>query len=108
MAYCATAAVSHLLHFTLVLLGERIEAIHDDARVGAIVHVDRRCSHPRLQIVDRQRDVLRVGTVEHPNFSVRRRSRYPVTVVVEQDAFLFRVASQRGTQLRHILDRRIE
>uniref|UniRef100_A0A2M4B2S5 Putative secreted protein n=1 Tax=Anopheles triannulatus TaxID=58253 RepID=A0A2M4B2S5_9DIPT len=108
MAYCAAAARTHLLHFALVLLGERVEAVHDDAGVRAIVHVDRWRSHPRLQIVDRQRDVLRVGTVEHPNFPVRRRPRHTVAIVVEQDALFFRVATQRGTQLRDILDRRIE
>ncbi len=41
--------VTQLLRvLALVLLGEGLEALHDDAGVVAIVHVDTRGTHPRL------------------------------------------------------------
>ena len=47
----------------LALLTELLERVDNDAGVGAVVDVDGRTAHPRLQIVDRQRDVLRVRLV---------------------------------------------
>ena len=42
------------------LLGEVLEALHDDAGVVAVPHVDSGRPHPGLQVIDAQRDVLGV------------------------------------------------
>lgn len=49
-------------HFQLLLplQGELPEGLDDEAGVGAVIDEYRRAAHPRLQVVDRQRDVLRV------------------------------------------------
>lgn len=43
---------------SLVLVGELLEVLDDHAGVGAVVHVQRRRAHPRLQVVHRQGNVL--------------------------------------------------
>ena len=48
------------LEFLLPLQGELFEGLDDDARVGAVVHKDGWASHPGLQIVDGEGDVLGV------------------------------------------------
>ena len=42
------------------LLGEVLEALHDDAGIVAVPHVDTGRPHPGLQVIDAQRDVLNV------------------------------------------------
>lgn len=56
MSVCAAAHLQLLLS----LQGELFKRLDDDSRVGAVVHKDGRAPHPRLQIVDGQRDVLGV------------------------------------------------
>lgn len=48
------------LQLLLPLQGELLEGLDDDAGVGAVVDKDGRAAHPRLQVVDGQRDVLSV------------------------------------------------
>lgn len=48
------------LQLLLPLQGELLEGLDDDAGVGAVVDEDGRAAHPRLQVVDGQRDVLSV------------------------------------------------
>lgn len=48
------------LIIAFVLFSELFEVVDDDAGVGAVVDVERGRAHPRLQVVHRQRDVLRV------------------------------------------------
>lgn len=50
---------THLV-LALVLRCELLEELDDDASAGAVVHVDRGRSHPSLQVVHGQRDVLSV------------------------------------------------
>lgn len=51
----------HLFQIAFVILGKVVERVDNDARIAAVVHVDRGGAHPRLQVVNRQRDVLRVA-----------------------------------------------
>lgn len=51
----------HLLQVPFVVLGEIIKCVHNDSRIATVVHVDRGSAHPGLQVVDGQRDVLRVA-----------------------------------------------
>jgi len=53
-----------------VLFSELLEAGDDDAGVRAVVDEDRRRAHPRLKVVQAQRDVLSVGSVEDPYLAV--------------------------------------
>jgi len=55
--FVCTAAHLQLL---LPLQGKLFKRLDDDSRVGAVVHEDGRAPHPRLQVVDGQRDVLGV------------------------------------------------
>lgn len=48
------------LQLLLPLQRELLEGLDDKASIGAVVHEDRRAAHPGLQVVDGQRDVLRV------------------------------------------------
>lgn len=48
------------LQLLLSLQGKLFERLDDDSRVGAVVHKNGRAPHPRLQVVDGQRDVLGV------------------------------------------------
>lgn len=73
------------LQLLLPLQGELLEGLDDEAGVGAVVDEYRRAAHPRLQVVDRQRDVLGVvledktvrrlllgpGRVRHPQRGLR-------------------------------------
>ena len=51
------------------LLGEVLEALHDDAGVVAVPHVDTGRPHPGLQVIDAQRDVLRLMMIINNNKS---------------------------------------
>lgn len=77
-----------------MLFGKLLKRLDDYARVRAIVHVDARRSHPGLQVVNRQWNVLGVRSIEYPNFTVARRLRHTVAVVVKQDPLLLRVSSE--------------
>lgn len=52
-------AAAHL-QLLLSLQGELFERLDNDSRVGAVVDKNGRAPHPRLQVVDGQRDVLGV------------------------------------------------
>jgi hypothetical protein len=90
------------------LLGKVVEPLNDEAGRRAVKHVDRGAAHPGLQLVDGERDVLRVVLVEHPDLAVRRRFGHAVSVVVEQHALVLGIAPQRHAQLLHLLHRRVE
>ena len=53
-----------------MLFSEIFKAGDDDAGVGAVVNEDRRRTHPGLKVVQTQRDVLSVGSVEDPDLAV--------------------------------------
>lgn len=54
--YCATTHLQLLLS----LQGELLERLDNDPSIGAVIHKNGRASHPCLQVVDGQRDVLGV------------------------------------------------
>lgn len=56
---CAIGCAAHL-QLLLPLQGKLFEGLDDDPGVGAVVDEDGRAAHPRLQVVDGQRDVLGV------------------------------------------------
>lgn len=53
-----------------MLTCELIETADDDAGIGAVVDEDGRGSHPLLEVVKAEWDVLSVAPIEHPNFPV--------------------------------------
>lgn len=48
------------LQLLLPLQGKLLEGLDDDSGIGAVVDKDRWAAHPRLQVIDGQRDVLGV------------------------------------------------
>lgn len=48
------------LQLLLPLQGKLLEGLDDQAGVGAVVDKYGRAAHPRLQVIDGQRDILRV------------------------------------------------
>ena len=66
----ARLELAELLVLALVLVGELLKRVDDHAGIGTVEDVDGRRPHPRLQVVDRQRNVLCVAAVEHPDLAV--------------------------------------
>lgn len=56
---CPIGCTAHL-QLLLPLQGKLFEGLDNDPGVGAVVDEDGRAAHPRLQVVDGQRDVLGV------------------------------------------------
>lgn len=56
LAWCVRAHLQLLLS----LQGKLFEGLDNDSRVGTVVDKDGRTPHPRLQVIDGQRDVLGV------------------------------------------------
>ena len=71
-----------------MLLRKVLETLHYDAGVVTVPDIDARGSQPRLQVVDRERDVLRVGSVEHPDLTISCGSGDTVAVVVEENSLV--------------------
>lgn len=77
LAAAAPSRVSSLrwthLQLLLSLQGELFEGLDDDPCVGAVVNENGRAPHPRLQVVDGQRDVLGVVLKKHTTNQSERR-----------------------------------
>ena len=61
-----------------------------------------------LQVVQAQRDVLSIVSIEDPDFSVGRGFWHPVSVVVEENPLLPGVASETGGQATNLLQGRVQ
>ena len=92
-------------------VAEHLEHRVDNApRVGAVEHEDTRRAQPALQVVHRERDVLRERAVEDPDLAVDCGARHAVPVEVQQQPLvLARVApAQRYACLLDVLERGVE
>lgn len=67
-------AAAHL-QLLLSLQGELLKRLDNYSRVGAVVDENGRAPHPRLQVVDRQRDVLGVVLKEEKRWESRCQGR---------------------------------
>ena len=92
----------------VTVLRQLQERVHHDPGSRAVEDVNRGLAHPRLQVVNRQRYVLRVRLVKHPNLPVHRRPRHAVAVVVQQHALVLRVTPAARAQLLDVFHRGIE
>ena len=72
MYYAKLALVyGYLLQiFSFVLFGELLKAGDNQAGVGTVIDEDGGRSHPRLQVVQAERNILGVAAVKHPNFTI--------------------------------------
>ena len=72
-----------LVILSFVLFSKLFKAADDDAGIRAIIHENRRRTHPRLKIIQAQGYVLGVRPVENPNFAICRGFGYTVSVVMK-------------------------
>ena len=86
------------LILSLVLFSKLFKTADNNAGVGAIVDENRGRSHPGLQIIQTKRDVLRVGAVEHPDFSVSCWLGHTMTIVMEKHTFVSGAATETSRQ----------
>lgn len=91
----------------VLLLLEPGEHVNDRAGRVAVPDVDGRGAGPALQVVERQRDVLRDGLVEDPDLAGVRGPRHAVPVEVKQNPFVLGIPPEVQAQLLHRLDGRV-
>lgn len=78
--------------------------MHDDTSSRAIKDINGRSTHPRLEFIDRQRDVLGIGLIKDPNFTVIGRFGNAMAIVMKQDPLPLGHAAQRQAQLLDIIN----
>ena len=71
-----------------MLFGKLLKAADDDASVGAIVDKNGRGSHPGLQVIEAEGNVLSVGSVKHPNFPVSCGLGHSMSIVMKKHSFV--------------------
>ena len=81
-----------------MLLRKVLEALHDDPGVVAVPHIDTGRAQPGLKVVYRERDVLRVGSVEHPDLPVGCGSGHAVAIVVEENPLVSRKRHSKNSK----------
>lgn len=92
MYACAAAHLQLLLS----LQGELFEGLDNDSCVGAVVHKDGRASHPGLQVVDGQRDVLGVVLEDRDERGRRQRARLMTHFVLKYQLLIGLTESVTG------------
>lgn len=81
------------------MLSEMLKGLYNQSSSVAVPYKDRWRSQPVLELVQTQRDILSEISIENPDLTVGSWTRNTVTIVMEENSFVFGVAAHSVAKL---------